>query len=138
MRLIRTTSEEPELHSFPEEQIPEYAILSHVWEEEEVSFQHMQDSIWTIQQRLKRTRRKGGPRLYKRARWRAARVMTTFGSTPAALINLAVPSSPRPSTPCTDTTAKQPFAMSTWLICGVTFPDGLYANGLRGDGLCRS
>ncbi|KAF9049408.1 heterokaryon incompatibility protein-domain-containing protein, partial [Rhodocollybia butyracea] len=44
MRLIRTTSEEPELASFPEEEIPDYAILSHVWEEEEVSFQHMQDS----------------------------------------------------------------------------------------------
>ncbi|KAF9049411.1 heterokaryon incompatibility protein-domain-containing protein [Rhodocollybia butyracea] len=43
MRLIRTTSEEPELVSFSEEEIPDYAILSHVWEEEEVSFQHMQD-----------------------------------------------------------------------------------------------
>jgi hypothetical protein len=45
MRLIRTTSKEPELVYFSdEEQIPGYAILSHVWEEEEVTFQDMQDS----------------------------------------------------------------------------------------------
>ncbi|KAF9065069.1 hypothetical protein BDP27DRAFT_1450396, partial [Rhodocollybia butyracea] len=44
MRLIRTTSTDPELVYFADEQrIPQYAILSHVWEEEEVTFQHMQD-----------------------------------------------------------------------------------------------
>ncbi|KAF9065404.1 heterokaryon incompatibility protein-domain-containing protein, partial [Rhodocollybia butyracea] len=44
MRLIRTSSTDPELVYFADEhQIPSYAILSHVWEEEEVTFQHMQD-----------------------------------------------------------------------------------------------
>ncbi|KAF9066753.1 heterokaryon incompatibility protein-domain-containing protein, partial [Rhodocollybia butyracea] len=43
MRLIQTTSPEPELVYFGDEQIPKYAILSHVWGEEEVTFQHMQD-----------------------------------------------------------------------------------------------
>ncbi|KAF9075573.1 heterokaryon incompatibility protein-domain-containing protein [Rhodocollybia butyracea] len=44
MRLIRTTDKDPELVYFASEvQVPKYAILSHVWEEEEVSFQDMQD-----------------------------------------------------------------------------------------------
>ncbi|KAF9056943.1 heterokaryon incompatibility protein-domain-containing protein [Rhodocollybia butyracea] len=43
MRLIRTTGTDPELVYFADEKrIPQYVILSHVWEEEEVTFQHMQ------------------------------------------------------------------------------------------------
>ncbi|KAF9064167.1 heterokaryon incompatibility protein-domain-containing protein [Rhodocollybia butyracea] len=44
MRLLRTTGTDPELIYFANEQkIPKYAILSHVWGDEEVTFQDMQD-----------------------------------------------------------------------------------------------
>jgi hypothetical protein len=33
-----------QLREFPENELPPYAILSHTWEREEVSFQDMQDS----------------------------------------------------------------------------------------------
>ncbi|KIN07159.1 hypothetical protein OIDMADRAFT_64423, partial [Oidiodendron maius Zn] len=41
MRLLNTTS--LELVEFFGEQVPQYAILSHTWEDEEVSFQYIQD-----------------------------------------------------------------------------------------------
>jgi len=41
MRLIRT-SPEPRLEEFADYEIPPYAILSHRWGDEEVSFQDMQ------------------------------------------------------------------------------------------------
>ncbi|KAF9060473.1 heterokaryon incompatibility protein-domain-containing protein, partial [Rhodocollybia butyracea] len=44
MRLLRTTGTDPELVYFADEKkIPRYAILSHVWGDEEVTFQDMQD-----------------------------------------------------------------------------------------------
>ncbi|KAF9017160.1 heterokaryon incompatibility protein-domain-containing protein [Rhodocollybia butyracea] len=43
MRLIQTTGTDPEIFFADEQQIPPYAIISHVWEEEEVMFQDMQD-----------------------------------------------------------------------------------------------
>ncbi|KAF9067903.1 hypothetical protein BDP27DRAFT_1448743 [Rhodocollybia butyracea] len=43
MRLIQTTGTDPEIFFADEQQIPPYAIISHVWEEEEVTFQDMQD-----------------------------------------------------------------------------------------------
>ncbi|KAF9071573.1 hypothetical protein BDP27DRAFT_511727 [Rhodocollybia butyracea] len=44
MRLLRTTSRDPELVYYADEQgIPLYAILSHPWEEEEVTFQYIHD-----------------------------------------------------------------------------------------------
>ncbi|KAF9062738.1 heterokaryon incompatibility protein-domain-containing protein [Rhodocollybia butyracea] len=59
MRFIQTTSTDPELVYFADEQrIPEYAILSHVWEEEEVTFQDMQDS-------LKREKMKGWSKIVR-------------------------------------------------------------------------
>jgi hypothetical protein len=44
MRLLNTTS--LELVEFFGDQVPPYAILSHTWEDEEVSFQHIQDPAW--------------------------------------------------------------------------------------------
>jgi hypothetical protein len=41
MRLVHTITFE--LHEFFEKQIPFYAILSHRWEEEEVTFQDLRD-----------------------------------------------------------------------------------------------
>ncbi|KAF9064471.1 heterokaryon incompatibility protein-domain-containing protein [Rhodocollybia butyracea] len=45
MRLLRTTGTDPELIYVDEKKQPRYAILSHVWGDEEVTFQDMQDSL---------------------------------------------------------------------------------------------
>ncbi|KAF9064464.1 heterokaryon incompatibility protein-domain-containing protein, partial [Rhodocollybia butyracea] len=56
MRLLRTLGTDPELVYVDERKRPKYAILSHVWGDEEVTFQDMQDS-------LKRKGKKGWSKL---------------------------------------------------------------------------
>jgi hypothetical protein len=43
MRLLKTTGESLELKKFFSKSIPPYAILSHTWGDEEVTFQEMQN-----------------------------------------------------------------------------------------------
>lgn len=45
MRLLHTTNKT--LHEFQGDEIPLYAILSHKWGKEEVSFQDLKDSAYT-------------------------------------------------------------------------------------------
>jgi len=43
MRLLKTKSPLPELEDFTGDDIPLYAILSHTWGRDEISFQDIQD-----------------------------------------------------------------------------------------------
>ncbi len=44
MRLLNTGTKDPELREFiSDEDIPQYAILSHTWEDEEVKYEEMAD-----------------------------------------------------------------------------------------------
>ena len=49
MRLINT--KRLELEEFPNSALPKYAILSHTWEEDEVSFHEMQRDSKPVQKR---------------------------------------------------------------------------------------
>jgi hypothetical protein len=111
MRLLDTSK--VELHEFFDDQIPEYAILSHRWEDGEVTFQLFQKPEGLEMAGYQKIR----DFCAKAASdgWRYAvslfdrcpgNLVTKFasisGSTPVVLINQAVLNSPKQSTPCTN------------------------------------
>lgn len=92
-----------------DETVEEYAILSHQWEEGEVSFQDMQNLDIA-------TSNKGFAKIRRTCEHAKYRTSNTHGSTFAALIKKVVRSSVRRSTPCTIGTGSQGFVLCFCLM----------------------
>jgi hypothetical protein len=90
MRLLNTASRK--LEEFGSSDIPLYAILSHTWGGNEITFQDIEganaEKSWDMK------------KLETPAPWPRLTGLITFGSTLAALIRQAAQSSPKRSTLC--------------------------------------
>ena len=96
------------LEEFGGSSVPYYAILSHTWETEEVSFRDMQDPLVA-------KRKRGFVKIQHMLAHRPAKMaLNMFGLIPAILTKAAVLNFRRPSTPCSSGTATQKIVMSSF------------------------
>ena len=136
MRLLHTANHKVE--EFGAREIPLYAILSHTWEGNEVTFQDIQGANIKRRSDLKRSRT---PVIEPRAMG-----LIMSGSTHAVLIRPAAQSSPKQSTLCTVGTKNLEYAMHILPMClrpmtknpRLEVLDFQRANGLLEDGPFRN
>ena len=103
MRLLDT--ETLKLHTFLDDTIPHYAVLSHRWDNEEVSYQNLQEG---------RSQNMPGYAKIKNCCKRPKRVAeNTSGLTHVASIKRAAPNSPNQSIRCTNGTVVPKHVMHT-------------------------
>jgi hypothetical protein len=150
MRLLDTTK--IELHEFFDAQIPEYATLSHRWEDGEVTFQLFQSQKGLEMagyQKIRNLCAKAASDGWEYVVSLLNRYCLDLvnknafisGSTPAALINQAALSSPKQSIPCTNGMLMHEYAMhicAMWMLIKTLNRLCVSVNGLPEAGRYKS
>jgi hypothetical protein len=147
MRLLDTSK--IELHEFFDAQIPEYAILSHRWEDGEVTFQLFQSreglemaGYQKISKFCAKAASDGWEYVVSLLNKSSGDHLTCIsGSTRAALINQAALNYPKQLIPCTNGIRMHKSAMhicAMWMLIRKWNQPCVLANGLPEVGRCKS